>query len=166
MGCSAELTADSFFSSKYVLSHFRITKYCAMIRASYTPCHFEECLRSRLLFTQHDISYSMNHSFQATSCFSYKRPLCCHSNPLTGSGDCCPGADEGAVTEWERQRQRGRAGGSQSPDSNERSAAEMYYRSGAIHKRFAVHVGCMCTHFYSHTCTCRQKGTYSFCRVT
>lgn len=62
-------------------------------------------------------SHDASHPFHATSCLSHNRWPFCHSNPLTGCGDWCPGVAEGVVAERERQRHRGRAGGLQKDPS-------------------------------------------------
>lgn len=100
----------------------------------------------------------MNHSFHATSCLSHNRPPCCHSNPLIGCGDCCPGADEGVVTEQERQRQRGRAGGSQESPSSMRGQRQKCSISRALSTKDFLRL--------LHMFTRRQKQTWTLCRVT
>lgn len=94
---------------------------------------------------------AVNHSFHATSYLSHNRPPCCHCNPLIGCGDCCPGADEGVVTEQERQRQRGRAGGSQRSSSSMSGQQQKCSISCAVSTK-----DFLCQ---PHMCTRRQEQT-------
>lgn len=95
-------------------------------------------------------SHDASHPFHATSCLSHNRWPFCHSNPLTGCGDWCPGVAEGVVAERERQRHRGRAGGLQKdPSAMKRSAAEVFYRPGPIHKILSSHVSCTCARVHA-----------------
>lgn len=115
---------DPFLCSAYLLSLFFFSKICHI---KYVFKRLQNPRPRRLYCPD-----AVNHSFHATSCLSHNRPPCCHCNPLIGCGDCCPGADEGVVTEQERQRQRGRAGGSQRSPSSMRGQRQKCSISRAV----------------------------------